>query len=439
MADNGTRESHASPRLSLLLALVFCFPTFLYAQTELSAGVRGTVTTATTGERIPGARVVVDNEALRVRRETVANGEGEFSVGGLPPGADYRVSTSAEGFRAGEQQGLTLSSGGALAVNFTLEMRGVAESIDITDATQLVVSNAPEVSQVVSPRQVSELPSNGRSLNRFALLDPHVRNTGGLGSDGSAAQRLSVNANSYRQTYYKLDGNSNYDFVYANAPQQQISLSTVQEFKVLTNQYSAEYGGSSAGIVSAVTKAGTGEFHGEGFYFLRPSGIQAAPPVATGHVPNELQQFGATLGGPFFSERATFFVNYERTRQNRGSFVQSPAPLTFVGHFREQLGLARLDFQLNPEHALALRLNGNRSTNDNSNDRVSGFLQPSAAQISRAQSAGAQLTDRTVWGASVNELRFSYVNSIPSASAAVAPQVSVVRPNYSTTGGSAYS
>ncbi|MDQ1611841.1 MAG: hypothetical protein QOG00_1772 [Pyrinomonadaceae bacterium] len=429
----------SSTRSFLLLSLLFLLPAPLYAQTELTAGMRGTVSVETTGERVPGARITVENAALRVRREASADEEGNFSIGGLPPGADYRVTASAEGFRTREQQKVTLSSGGALSLSLTLEVLGVAETVNITDAAPLVVNNAPEVSQVVSPQQVSELPSNGRNLNRFALLDPHVRNTGGLGSDGSTAQRLSINANSFRQTYFKLDGNSNYDFVYANSPQQQISLSTVQEFKVLTNQYSAEYGGSSAGIVSAVTKAGTNEFHGEGFYFLRPSGIQAAPPVATRHVPNELQQFGATLGGPFFSERAAFFVNYERTRQNRGAFIQSPAPLVFDGRYREQLGLARLDFQLNPEHSVALRANGNRSTNDNSNDRISGFLQPSAAQLSRTQSTGAQLTDRTVWGASVNELRFSYVNSIPSATSALSPQVSVVRPNYSTEGGSSYS
>ncbi|MDQ1523559.1 MAG: hypothetical protein QOE47_1483, partial [Pyrinomonadaceae bacterium] len=440
MADlRALRRVVSSTRSFLLLSLLFLLPASLYAQTELTAGMRGTVSVETTGERVPGARVTVENAALRVRREAAADEEGNFSIGGLPPGADYRVTASADGFRTGEQQKVTLSSGGALSLSLTLEVLGVAETVNITDAAPLVVNNAPEVSQVVSPQQVSELPSNGRNLNRFALLDPHVRNTGGLGSDGSTAQRLSINANSFRQTYFKLDGNSNYDFVYANAPQQQISLSTVQEFKVLTNQYSAEYGGSSAGIVSAVTKAGTNEFHGEGFYFLRPSGIQAAPPVATRHVPNELQLFGATLGGPFFSERAAFFVNYERTRQNRGAFIQSPAPLVFDGHYREQLALARLDFQLNPEHSVALRANGNRSTNDNSNDRISGFLQPSAAQLSRTQSTGAQLTDRTVWGASVNELRFSYVNSIPSATSALSPQVSVVRPNYSTEGGSSYS
>jgi hypothetical protein len=432
------RHAHAT-RLVLLLFTVLLFPIPFSAQSNLTAGVRGTVAAREGGGRILGARVFVRNETLRVERTIVSDDEGNFALEGLPPGEGYTVEASAAGFRVDARSQLKLVAGGALSVSFALEVAGVADSVVITDAAQPVVNNAPEVSQTVDARRLAELPSNGRSLNRFALLDPHVRNTGGLGSDGSTAQRLSINAGSYRHTSYSLDGGSNYDFVFANAPQQQISLATVQEFKVLTNQYSAEYGGSTTGVVSAVTRAGTREFHGEGFLSARPSGMQAAPPVSTRHVPNELEQFGGSIGGRLFAERATFFLNYERSRQRRGAFVQSPAPLVFEGHARDELGLARFDLQPSQTHSLTFRLNGNRSTNDNSNDRVSGFTQPSAATLSRTQSVGAQLTDRTTWGAKVNEFRLSYVNSLPSASAPFAPQISIVRPNYSTEGGSSYS
>ncbi|HEX8355549.1 MAG TPA: carboxypeptidase regulatory-like domain-containing protein, partial [Pyrinomonadaceae bacterium] len=435
-------DTPISPRALLRLALLACFCLFASdaarAQTEVTAGVRGTVSAEGTGRPVAGARVVLRNGALRVEREATTDGEGGYTIHGLPPGEQYEVSVSAEDFRAATRGQLTLLSGGFADVSLELKLVGLAEVVDVVD-TALIVSNAPEVSQVVSPRQLTELPANGRNLNRFALLDPHVRNTGGLGADGSAAQRLSVNASSFRLTQFKLDGNSNYDFVYANAPQQQVSVSAVQEFKMLTNQYSAEYGGTSAGIISTVTKSGTADFHGEGFYFLRPSGLQAAPPVSTSRVPNELQQFGGSLGGPLGTECATFFLNYERSRQNRGSFVQSPAPLVYTGHARDHTGLARFDYRLSDTHSLALRVNANRGTNDNPNDRVSALVQPSAGTLSRTQGAGAQLTDRTVWGSSVNELRVSYVNAIPSASSALDPSVSIVRTNYSTEGGSAYS
>ncbi|HEX8162659.1 MAG TPA: TonB-dependent receptor [Pyrinomonadaceae bacterium] len=429
-----------APRFILSFIALLLVPAPLFAQTTATVSVRGTISARSGGGRIAGARVVVRNPALDIERTTVADGEGNFSIKDLTPGEGYAIEASAEGFAPVKRKELRLAAGEPLVLGFELEVAGVEATADVVGAPEAFATGAPEVSQLVGARQLTELPSNGRALNRFALLDPHVRNTGGLGSDGSTSQRLSINSGSYRQTYFKLDGSSNYDFVFANAPQQQVSPATVREFKVLTNQYSAEHGGSSTGLVSAVTRAGTQQFHGEGFFFARPSGPQAAPPVSDRHVPNELEQFGGSLGGPLFSSRATFFVNYERSRQNRGSFVQSPSPLAFTGHGRDQLGLARFDYQLGQKHSLALRANGNRSTNDNSNDRVSGFTQPSAATLSRTQSAGAQLTDQTVWGSRVNEFRLSYVNSIPSATSPLGgPRVSVVRPDYSTEGGSSYS
>jgi outer membrane receptor protein involved in Fe transport len=438
MADTPS-PLRAYTRLALIACACLFVSSAASAQTELTAGVRGTISVEGSGLPLTGARVVLKNEALRVEREAKTDEAGRYIFAGLPPGGEYKITVSADDFQTLTQGQLTLASGGVSNVSLELKLAGLSESVVVVGTEAAIVSNAPEVSQTVTPRELAELPSNGRSLNRFALLDPHVRNAGGLGSDGSSAQRLSINASSYRLTQYKLDGNSNYDFVYANAPQQQVSLSAVQEFKVLTNQYSAEYGGTSAGIVSVVTRSGTAEFHGEGFYFLRPSGLQAAPPVSTVHVPNELQQFGASLGGPLLTKRATFFFNYERARQNRGSFVQSPAPLVYTGHSRDHTGLMRFDYQFTNTHALALRLNANRNTNDNPNDRVSGLTQPSAGTFSRTQGVGGQLTDRTVRGSSVNELRLSYVNSLPSASSAVAPSVSIVRPSYSTEGGSGYS
>jgi outer membrane receptor protein involved in Fe transport len=440
MAGTSRRNAVSLFGTFFLCSALLLMQTLAHAQTELTGGLRGTVLAGASGERVPGARVVVTSDSLRVRRETQTDADGAFALFGLPPANDYVVKASAGGFREAVRDAVSLVSGEAATFDLALEIESPTATVNITDEASPVVNNAPEVSQVIDSRQVSELPSNGRSVNRFALLDPHVRNTGGLGADGSTSARLSINANSYRQTFYKLDGNSNYDFVFANAPQQQVSLASVQEFKVLTNQYSAEYGGSSAGIVSTVTKSGTQEFHGEGFYFLRPSGIQARPPVSSLRVPNQLMQFGGAIGGPLWSERASFFASYEQTRTERGSFVQSPLPLAYLGHFRDYVGLARFDYALSNTHSMSLRLNGNRNTNDNANDRVSGLAQPSAASVSKTQAAGLQFTDRTIWGSrAVNELRASYVNSLPSASSALFPQVSILRPTYSTEGGSSYS
>ncbi|HEX8143768.1 MAG TPA: TonB-dependent receptor [Pyrinomonadaceae bacterium] len=441
MSVSGAQGRWAHARVSSLLFLIgLILQVPVHAQTETTTGIRGSVRAESNGGAVAGARIVVRNEAIQLRRETQADNEGRFALYGLPPGIAYEVIVEADGFRQSINRGVRLVSGDSLALEIVLELSVIKESVTVTDETPAVVNNAPEISQMVDARRVNELPSSGRNINRFALLDPHVRNTGGLGGDGSTAARLSINANSYRHTFYKLDGNNNYDSINANAPQQQVGLSSVQEFKVLTNQYSAEYGGSTSGIISTVTKTGTQQFHGQGFFFLRPSGVQAAPPVSSVRVPNQFAQFGGALGGPLLSERATFFASYEGTRAERGAFIQSPAPLTYIGHFRNSIGLARFDYRFTDAHTLSLRLNGNQDANDNPNDRVSGFTQPSAAQSSRTQSFGAQLTDRAVWGTSViNEARLSYVNWIPSASAALTPQVSIIRPNVSTAGNSAYS
>lgn len=410
------------------------------AQTEQTCALRGSVKAQSNNGLIPQAKVIVANPALRLRRETLSDSEGRFALLGLPPGSGYNIVISAENFRSQQRQLPTLSAGDSLALDFALEVASLTESVNIVADAPAVVSNAPEVSQLVDARRVSELPSNGRSLNRFALLDPHVRNTSGLGSDGSSSARLAINANSFRHTHYRLDGATNYESIFANSPQQQVSLAAVQEFKVLTNQYSAEYGGSTAGIISATTKSGSDEFHGEGFVFLRPSGLQARPPVASLRVPNELWQFGGALGGPVIKNKLDFFLNYERGRQNRGAFIQSPSPATFIGESRDNLVLAKLDYRFDDTHSLGLRLNGNYNRNNNVNDAVSGFNQPSTAKLSIAQNVTTQLTDRKTWGAMLNELRLSYINTVPSASRPFGePAVSIVRPNYSTEGTSAYS
>ncbi|MBD0370539.1 MAG: carboxypeptidase regulatory-like domain-containing protein [Pyrinomonadaceae bacterium] len=183
--------------LAFAFALILSLPFNVDAQTETSTGVRGTVTTQMNGNVVAGARVLVKNEGLRVNRQAVTDAEGRFAVYGLPPGASYEVTVEAEGFRPSVKSSVNLASGEAVTMDVALELEVLKESVNITDETSAVVNNAPEISQVVDARRVNELPSNGRNVNRFALLDPHVRNTGGLGGDGSTAARLSINAGSF--------------------------------------------------------------------------------------------------------------------------------------------------------------------------------------------------------------------------------------------------
>ena len=427
--------THRTLFLFFLISLV----TTAFAQSEQTGAVRGIIKEPSGGV-ITNAQVTIKNEALNFYKTTTTNKDGAFIVMSLPPGNDYQITIQANNFQTVNRALKVISSGDSLTQDFILEVAQLNEEINIVADTAAMVSNAPEVSQVVDVRRVMELPSARRSVNAFALLDPHVRNTAGQGSDGSSATRLAINANSFRHTNYQLDGNTNYESVYANSPQQQISLTAVQEFKVLTNQYSAEYGGTTAGIISTTTKSGTDIWHGEAFTFLRPSGIQARPVVSSLRIPNENWQFGGALSGPILKNKLSFFANYERMRQNRGAFIQAPTPAIFIGHFRDNLALVRTDYRLSDTHNFSLRLNGNYNTNDNSNDAVSGFNQASTARRSYGQNSTGQFTDRKTWGTVMNEIRFSYINTVPSGSRPLnQAATTIIRPNYSTEGTSSFS
>lgn len=413
------------------------------AQTALTGGLRGTVTDVA-GAAVAGAQVVIENRSLSVRQETMTKADGRFTLLGLIPADAYSMTVTANNFRIFNRDGVTIISSETVALDVALEVAAVNETVTVT-AAQAQLSESPEVSQIIDEKQLNELPVYNRGLNRFSLLDPHVRNTAALGGDGFASTRLSINGRIFRETHYKLDGNNNFDALFNNAPLQAVSLSAVQEFKVLTNQYSAEHGGTTAGFLITTTKSGTDEFHGEGFFFGRPSGIQARPPLADRRIPNQLLQAGGAFGGPIVRGKTNFFVNYEGTRQDRGSFVDRPAPTFFLGRLREHLGLVKVDHRFGDSHTAGLRLNGSRQTNTNANDRITFLaqssqpIQPSAAALSILQSVGVQLNDTVTLGRFINELRVSYVNAVPSASVPVTPSVVVIRPGLSTEGNSSFS
>ncbi|MFB3826944.1 MAG: TonB-dependent receptor domain-containing protein [Bryobacteraceae bacterium] len=399
---------------------------------EAPAALEGVVAAGETP--LPGARVVVAGAAGRF--ETASDEAGRYRFAALPPGTHYAVSALREGFRPAEVPRLALAAGERRVLDIQMQLETLRQSLTVAaEAAPAAVERA----RAVTAAELSALPSNGRSFTRFALLDPRVRQTQGLASDGAAGARLSINAQSFRHTGHMIDGISNYDVVFANAPRQSFPLASIEEVRVIANPYSAEYGGSAAGAVAATTRAGTDLLHGEAFGFLRPSGAQAKPPLSTIHVPNQRAQHGAALAGPVFPGRTTFFASFERTAQDRGSFIQSPAPLAFTGNVREWFALARADHRFGRRQSLALRLNGHHARNNNVNDRIGGFTQPSAAQESYTQAAGAQATHRMAFAAAVNELRAAYSAYTPSAARTLHPAVSIVRPSYSVEGGSAVS
>ncbi|HMF77531.1 MAG TPA: carboxypeptidase-like regulatory domain-containing protein, partial [Bryobacteraceae bacterium] len=362
--------------------------------------------------------------------------DGNFALSNIQTGIGYTLWVEAIGFERLERTGILLKPGDN-QLDTVIKIDPLQQSITVFAGTPEIKTNS-EVSTSIDSQTLAALPSNTRDLPHFALLDPRARNTSGVGSDGRQATRLAINNQSFRFTQYTLDGSTNYDFIFANGPQQNVSLSALGEVKLLTNNYSAEYGRSSGGILVASTRGGSDQYHGEAFFFLRPSGIQAAPPVSTFRVPNEREDWGAAVGGPILENHTYFFGSYEGVHQERGSFIQSPTPNFFTGDLNSWMTLARIDQRWNDHEFTSLRLNSDHLVTNNLNDTVGGFVQPSAAVNDWQQSAAVQLTQRSLFGNWLNDFRLSYTDAIPLSDSAIQPGPVIVRPSYSTTGSSTY-
>ncbi len=404
----------------------------------LAGELHGTVTAALDRSPIPGASVVLRGPS-GLQQTAVSDAKGAFRFTDLDATASYSADVNVQGFKPFARDRIAVSSD-AKPLDIRLELAAVLESVVVKGTGEVLslVSNAPDVSQTVTSSELAELPSARRSVVKYALLNPQVRQTEGVNSDGNQSNRLSIKGQSYRHTGFVLDGVINYDWVYANGPYQMVAASAVEDMKVILNQYAAEFGTSSSGVVKVNTRAGTRDVGGELFGFFTPSGIQARPPLSPFHIPNDRQQWGGQVFGPLVKDKTFYFVSYEGIHQERGAFIQSPEETFFTGVGNETYALARVDHHLSDTHSLALRANFYHYENTNANDRISGFNQPSTGRVERSQSWGGQLTDRLVVGTSlVNYFRFNYSNYSPdnnTPTGPFSPSVGIVRPSYSTEG-----
>jgi hypothetical protein len=421
-----------------LVLIAFALGVQLDAQTALTGAIQGTVTDET-GAGLPGAMVELTSQSLAVSATQVTDSSGTFRFLRLVPGSDYSIKVTSSAFEPWQAEDIKAPSGEVSSLPVILRLGKRSDSVNIEAVAPVISADSAELATAVDNRALNTLPANGRVLTRFALLDSRVRNANAFGGDGSNQYRLSINANTFRDSQHRLDGNTNYDTLFNNIPLQRVPLSAVQEFRVLTNQFTAEHGSTSSGLTITTTKTGTDDLHGEIFFLLRPSGIQSRPPLATLRIPNQLLQEGAAIGGPLSTGRTWFFASYERTDQERGSYISSFQPGFYLGKYTDNLAMAKIDHRWSDDHWLSLRLNGHRDTNTNTNDRVGGLIQRSAANLSVTQAIGVQVSDTKTWGTVVNEIRAGYVNAVPSSSMPQSAGLVVNRPGYSTEGSATYS
>jgi outer membrane receptor protein involved in Fe transport len=301
---------------ALLAAVLICSPDRAFAQ--LTAQINGTITDPT-GAVIPGAAVSVENEQTGIRWEAFTNDAGYYTVPLLQPGS-YRITVQTEGFRAITRSGIQLAVAQTVKLDFRLEVGAVTESIDVTDTVPLLDTGTSAMGGVVSSDKVENVPKKGRNSSAFMALVPGVKIPSVSMNQPvfeSHYQFFSINGSRPGQNQFVLDGANNNNVGF-NGPEYSAQLESVQEFKVQTNNYSAEYSNAAGGVINIVTKGGTNELHGSFFEFFRNDAIQATnyftkrsglkkPPLRS-------NQFGGTVGGPVVKNRTFFYFGYEGLR-----------------------------------------------------------------------------------------------------------------------------
>jgi outer membrane receptor protein involved in Fe transport len=311
----------------LMLAIFFSVPTLA----QVAGGTLSGTVSDPNGAGIPQAKLVIKNVATGVERTVITNADGFYTTVNLLPGS-YQIAISADGFNSETRHGVTMTVGSQITVDITLRVGTISNRVEVTAQVPDVQLTSSDISAVVTATTVRELPLNGRSWTDLAALQPGVSTiqtqpsfaTGSDRGNRGFGQQLTISGARPQQNNYRLDGISLND--YANgAPGSvlggNLGVDAIQEFSVLTSNYSAEYGKTSGGVVNAITRSGTNEFHGSAYEFLRNSALDAKNFFETADAakaPFKRNQFGGSVGGPIVPNRTFFFVDYEGIRQAKG-------------------------------------------------------------------------------------------------------------------------
>jgi hypothetical protein len=325
------------------LAVFFIGGTSMQAQVT-TASVLGTVTDAS-GAAIPNADISVRDLDRNQEKTTKANEQGGYRLDFLLPG-DYRISISAPNFKTHIQNRISLNAGVPVTINAELSPGTLNESIEVTSETPLVETSNAEVGATVDHRDITALPLVNR--NPYTLLDltPGVQSNAVSQSFGAPTQTVIINGganNGSGSTNYYLDGAPNLNALNSGGGLLP-NPDALQEFRVQTSNYGAAYGRFGSGIVNAIVRSGTNEFHGVVFDFFRNPHLNARP---WGSLPTDPKQplhrnqFGATLGGPIIKNKTFFFTSYSGLRQTDATLLTGaivPTALERAGNFTQSIG-----------------------------------------------------------------------------------------------------
>ncbi|MGH9141711.1 MAG: TonB-dependent receptor, partial [Vicinamibacterales bacterium] len=266
------------------------------------------------GGIIPGATVTARNVDTGLSRVGVTDGAGEFRLPSLPPGR-YSLSAELSGFGTESRPDITLVIDQTAIINFSLKPATLSETVTVTGESPIVDVTRSDVSTSVSSQQIQDLPVASRRWIDLAMLTP------GTSQDNIRGQfyRGNVNVGAGGREYsngFVVDGVNN-TWAEMGEPRQNFAMDAIQEFKVSTSTYKAEYGLATGGLVSVVTKSGTNQVHGSGLLFLRDASITAQEYFQTTKPDYRRYQYGGTVGGPIVMNKTHFFFAYEGTQEKQ--------------------------------------------------------------------------------------------------------------------------
>src|ERR1051325_2436657 len=393
---------------------------------------------------VKDAKISVVNTATGDLRDAVSDSDGRVTFPGLSITGTYTVSVAKEGFGTEERKDITLRSGETATLKVKLLVGG-AERAEVTVfGTTEGVRSDPQIGVRLQTTQIDETPILGRKASSIPLLNSAFRQGKGTGDLFVNATYFITGVGSRRATTFLLDGASNDEGWGRQTAIATVPIGAIQEINILTNAFSSEYDWTSGPALNIVTKSGTNDFHGEGIYLLRPGSWQAksfstsgfCPPslpscvtpatltsISPVDIPDELNQFSGSIGGPIVKDKTFFFVAADYTRQNRTTFLASSLPafllpadghLDYTGHYRQTLFDGRVDHKLTPNQTLMFRMNFDRFFDDNPQDAVGGTNAPSVARRYSRRAWTAQANHTFVISPTLlNEARFAYLHGDP--------------------------
>jgi len=309
--------------LAAVVCSVFSLCPLLYSQAN--GTLSGTVADKT-GSVIAGATVRVTSQGTGLTREAKTDGSGHYLVPLLPV-AVYTIRVESQGFQTTEQKDIRLQVDEQREVDFSLNPASVTSTVEVSATEVAVETTNPTLGQVITAEEVADLPLNGRNFVQLATLTPGTTSstspvsffTNAASSEAATrgAFSLSVGGSREQSTDWLLDGNDNNQLdeggigIFS-------SIDDIQEFKVLTYNYSAEYGERAGPTVLVTTKSGTNQLHGTLFEFFRNTKLDAATPFINTVGKFNLNQFGGSLGGPIQKDKTFFFADYQAKMQRKG-------------------------------------------------------------------------------------------------------------------------